>query len=308
MSIGGGEYQIFNNRILNKEGNNGKGIQFLNGFSGSKIFNNILINPKLYGIFIHNRVAFNENDGYLVANNTIINPELAGIKYNTVITESEDPMELRATQDAVPTYFVNNVIVNPGNNYEDGNTWKQQDENFIDFNDRSTRDAMQPYIQSNLLSNDIEAIGFKNIDKYNFKPADYQSLLVDQGVDIDSWSIDFDYNNKQRKSGESPDIGAFELKLKSLSEKAFDRIEAKSETEIGISIFPNPTTSYFSVNSTLKEMGLLQLFNEQGVRVLLIKNYLMGTVVDIEGLKSGTYYLQIRYSDKTKNFGQLIVN
>jgi len=308
MSIGGGEYQIFNNSILNKAGQNGKGIQFLNGFSGSKIFNNVLVNPRLYGIFIHNRVAFDQNEGYLIANNTIINPELAGIRYNTVITQSTEQSKIGTTQDLTPTFFVNNVIVDPGNNFEDSNTWKGNEESFIDFNDKSTRDAILPFINNNLFSRDIESIGFKNIQKNNFRPNDYQSLLVDEGTNLSDSSIDFDFRNEKRISGEAIDIGAFELKLSSLREKALNRLEVKSELETAITVFPNPATSYFSVNNTFKDMGLLQLFNEQGLRVLHIKNYLMGSTVDISGLKSGTYYLNIRYVDKSRDFGKLVVN
>ena len=93
-----------------------------------------------------------------------------------------------------------------------------------------------------------------------------------------------------------------------MREKALNRLEVKSELETAITVFPNPATSYFSVNNTFKDMGLLQLFNEQGLRVLHIKNYLMGSTVDISGLKSGTYYLNIRYVDKSRDFGKLVVN
>ena len=53
MSIGGGHYEIYNNRINNREGDSGRGIQFINAFGNSKIFNNVIINPQFQGIFIH---------------------------------------------------------------------------------------------------------------------------------------------------------------------------------------------------------------------------------------------------------------
>ena len=125
MSIGAGDYRIFNNEVINDSNGTGKGIQFLNAFSGSMIFNNVIVNPRYHGLFIHQRTKYQSKLGYIIANNTIVNPELTGILYNSTITEvSGGDEELYDTQDDVVSWFANNAILSPGANYEDSGTWK----------------------------------------------------------------------------------------------------------------------------------------------------------------------------------------
>jgi len=308
LSIGVGLYDIYNNTIINGKNETGNGLQFLNGFSGSRIFNNVFARTGFYAIFVHNRHEFENHDlGYLIANNTIIQPALGGIMYNTVITEPKSPESLFMTQDHVPTFIVNNLIVDPGNDYEGGNTWKQDQESYIDFNDRSTRDGLSDFISNNLLTRDILELQLKNPEKNNFAPSTYQSPLVNAGMALGEWGIEHDFKGKKRYSGNAIDIGAFELQLKQLSEKGLGKLEAKSNAENDITVYPNPSPTYFTVDNSANSTAKLTLYDRNGFRVISDKNYQMGAQVNVSGLSHGVYYLKMVFPDKQKAFAQVVV-
>lgn len=308
MSVGVGQYDIYNNKIVNKDGYYGRGMQFLNGFSGSRIFNNVFVETKFHAIFIHNRHEFeDQNLGYIISNNTLIRPEDSGIFYNTVVTEPTSPENLYMTQDDVPTYFVNNLIVDPGRDYEGGNTWKQDSESYIDFNNRSTRDAMQPYFLTNLFTRDIDVLLFKNLQKNNFRPAEYRSPLVDSATDVSEWNINFDFKNKPRPSGSGYDIGAFEIQVRQLSERSLKRLDLKTTNGDDLVIDPNPSSTQFQVSNGTNSIVRLLLYNDKGVLVKRIKKYTMGNEVEVTGLLPGTYYLKLVDANKKRSFGQVIV-
>ena len=297
FSIGGGVYEIFNNTVINESGGTGQGMQFISADSGTKVYNNLIVNPDFHGIFMHQRHEFEDpNEGYYVANNTIVEPEKSGTFYNTVITITDDPAKKYQTQGGTPTYFVNNLVVDPGNDYANGNTWKQDQESYFDFNKRATRDSINPLIYTNIMTRDADTLGLADIPNLDYRPGSGSSAVVDQGSDLSSWGILIDLDNTSRPQGSGFDIGAFEW-ISAVSAQAFldpDLIPAENPETEDVILYPNPAPSglfelkvsdYFSSNTVLRirnSSGQL-LYND------LLANYRRSA----PPLKRGLYFVDI---------------
>ena len=232
MSIGGGVYEIYNNYILVDPGHTGKGMQMISGESGCKLYNNVFINPQSHGIFVHNRHEFEDTTiGYVFANNTIIRPATSGIFLNTGVTQSLDTSKIGEQQNNVPSFFINNFIVDPGSDYASGNTWKDEQESYIDFNVKSTRDAQINNIHHNLLTRQMDTLELLDTTLNNFSPANASSPLVDAGADVSSYNVTFDIDNIGRPQFAAYDIGAYELSTQTNI----------PEQKFSYTIYPNPT-------------------------------------------------------------------
>lgn len=240
MSIGGGKYEIYNNFAYNPPGNEGKGMQMISGQSGSKLYNNVFIDTYSHAIFLHNRHEFEDTtEGYYLINNTIVRPDLSGIFYNTAITLSEDSSLIGNKQNQVPSYFVNNLILDPGSDYASGNTWKDEQECYFDFNSMSTRDAQLQRIYSNIMSRQADSLGLADTLNNNYRAGNSTSALVDTGSDVSTFGITIDYDNIQRPQLNGWDIGAYEF-----GSALADMNELKSDFP---SVFPNPFTDQLSI-------------------------------------------------------------
>ncbi len=308
FSIGAGEYQVYNNKAVNKSNGNGRGIQLLAASAGSRVYNNILVAPKEHGIFVHSRAPLSGDWGYVIANNTIVDPEFAGIKYNARITDYTDPMYQGAIQDSIPVYFANNLIVSPGYDYVGGPTWKQDNESYIDFNDRGTRDAMASFTFTNMGTRNMDSLLLRNPSRNNFKPAEYHSPLVEAGTDLSALGIHFDFANKKRPSGDTFDIGAFEFRVRQVSEKQVNNMTEDvkgDETELGI--YPNPTTVAVTLQNPDYTSARITLYRMDGIQVANIRSHELQYAIDVSSLPTDTYYLLARYPDGSKTTHLLAV-
>ncbi len=282
MSIGAGVYQIYNNYIENTE--EGKGMQFISAQSGTKIFNNILINPRSFGIFIHSRHELDDvNKGYFVMNNTIVNPEKSGVQLITQIKHSFDPNLIDVLQNDVPSYFINNIILNPGNQYENFGTWKGVQENYIDFNTPETRDKMKSNIMTNVFTKQIDTIGFVDADNHNYKVLNINSSIVNKGTDLSSYGVDFDFENLRRPQGAFFDIGAYEFEEKDLI-----------TDNINVDFFKIKNAQTIQVLGLKKGQNYLQIFNIQGKNIFRKNLKEIGDFdVDIPKISSGIYIVTL---------------
>ncbi|NQZ42889.1 MAG: T9SS type A sorting domain-containing protein [Flavobacteriaceae bacterium] len=297
MSIGGGIYEVYNNYMENSVGGTGQGMQFISAESGTKIYNNVLVRPDFHGIFMHNRHEFDDlNEGYYIVNNTIIEPDDSGTYYNTVITQTNDPNKLYDTQEQVPTYFVNNLIVDPGNDHGAGNTWKGDQESYFDFNKRIERDSSLSRIYTNLMTRQMDTLGLTDIVNDDYSPFDTGSDLVEAGSDVSAWGIGFDCTNLIRPQGTDYDIGAYELLIgTALSADLPDDIELYDVVEkqaFDPLIYPNPVRSRFRIGNVADKEVQLQLIGFDG-RILFEKSHTIGTPIAIEEFASGLYFLRI---------------
>jgi len=284
MSIGGGEYEIYNNFVLVDPGNYGKGMQMISGQSGSSLYNNVFINPHSHGMFIHNRHEFEDTVGYVFINNTIINPELSGIFYNTGITQSLDSNLIGDQQNQVPSYFINNFIANPGSDYGNSPIWKAEQECYFDFNAISTRDSQLSHIFSNLMTRQIDTLDLIDTISNNYSSDSSVSPLFDAGVDVSSYGVIFDINNLPRPQSSAFDIGAYEYSLQTeISE--IDRVYL---------IYPNPTSTTIQIKG-LNQPCAYQVFNLNGkcLKQGEIVDFLYDNYIDISTLESGFLFIKI---------------
>ena len=101
--------------------------------------------------------------------------------------------------------------MNPGYDFEGGNTWKQNQESYFDFNDKSTRDSLQNNIYANVMTREMDTLGLTDILNDDYSISDNTSSLIDAGSDVSSWSISTDLLNNSRPSGVAFDVGAYEF-------------------------------------------------------------------------------------------------
>lgn len=296
MSLGGGEYEVFNNFIMNGAngpGGDGNGIQLISAQSGTEVYNNIIDRVKFHGIFIHQRHKFDNPDmGYKIYNNTIINPELSGIHYNSKITQSEDPSKIGLKQDNVPVYMVNNLIVDPGNDFSKTNTWKKSGESYIDFNDRSTAENIKLYARKNYFTRELYALGLSDSkDSTLYAIIDEKSPLIDAGIDITGWDLTFDILFNDRLQGNSVDIGAYESVFSytpNLGERAnFD-------------IVPNPVSNHFILASDqLAGNVYMTIYSVNTGYEVYQGSYEMGMHFVLPNMVLGYYVVVINIDGKT---------
>ncbi|SHH06463.1 T9SS type A sorting domain-containing protein [Flagellimonas flava] len=311
MSLGGGTYEVYNNFVENGPLEKGWGMQIINGESGTKVYNNVFVKPKMHGIFLHNRHEFEDvNEGYYIANNTIIEPERAGVHYNTTVLHPVDPADLHRNQSEVPSHFVNNLVADPGYDFEGGNTWKQNQESYFDFNERATRDSLLTNIHSNIMTRQIDTLGLTNVLNNDFSPASSTSDVVDAGHNVASWGITFDMDNDSRPSGIAFDIGAYEFQSSGTSLQArlsddLELFDVLTEEQQQTIFYPNPVFSSFRLENSGYKNVILQLIGLDG-RVLQTVSYKMGTSFNVEEYTAGLYFLKVITSDKTETHRLII--
>ncbi|MEM9001834.1 MAG: T9SS type A sorting domain-containing protein [Bacteroidota bacterium] len=302
MSIGGGIYAVYNNYMENGASGLAQGIQFISAESGTKVYNNVLVRPDFHGIFMHNRHEFDDSsEGYYVANNTIIEPGDSGVFYNTVITQTEDPSKLYDTQESVPTFMVNNLVVDPGNDHASGNTWKGDQESYFDFNKKIERDSMLANIYTNIMTRQMDTLGLTDIANDDYSPLSISSDLVELGSDLSGWGITFDFDNGARPSGTAFDIGAHEFQIvggTSFQAVIADDLElndvlGQRDEKTTTLFYPNPARYSFRLeNRGFNKNVLLQLMTMDG-KVVYQGSYTMGEPFNVEEYSSGLYFLRI---------------
>lgn len=308
MGFSGGTYEVYNNISINGPERYGNGYQMINGQSGTKIYNNVIVRPQLHGIFAHQRHEFEDAaEGYYIVNNTIIEPERAGVHYNAKLMYPEDPADLYRNQDEVPSYFVNNLVVGPGYDFEGSNTWKQDQESYFDFNDRSTRDSLVNNIYSNLMTRQMDTLNLTDIAIDDYSPNSAGSSLVDQGADVSSWGIILDFENESRPSGANFDIGAYEFLQgttfkTSITNSSLPFLAGNYETQV--KVYPNPASSKIWIDG-ITETYALQLFTINGSLVFSEQQY-TGKSINVADFTPGVYILKLSNDSKTYSYQILI--
>ncbi len=237
---GGSKCDCYNNRI---ENGLGTGILMF-GLGGNRIFNNLIVNAGLtyapddefkrqYGIMM-NDLSLIPGRGVAYFNNTIISPRNDGIR----IMSSQSQNNLA----------MNNLIVNPGsyNEYETDNTAFTGNDAFIFLNGVD----VDIDTAANFFFTHLEPAGFEAVDPEFYAPIK-SSILVDAGVDLSSYSINFDINNNLRPRGFAYDIGAFE--------STWSNHSLFPDTTVLLDIHPNPVADQLTLTYTLKEGGRVQI-------------------------------------------------
>ncbi len=187
IQIGEGTGGLCYNNFIIK--GNGNGMTVL-GYGDNLIFNNIIINAGLNGIFCDER--FSKGSGFKFINNTIINPSMDGIR----IYAEQLKMNVIA----------NNIIVNPGN-------YKTYRRTFLRSGDDAyvykLSDDVKVDLSNNYFTLDIDLLKFTNYKEFDFSLT-ASSPAINAGRDVSGFGITHDFGKNKRPNGEKFDIGAFE--------------------------------------------------------------------------------------------------
>jgi len=207
MSIGGTKGKVYNNKIIQKPAyttSNQMGISIIDLLTDTYFFNNVIVGSGKYGIWMHIRMTDEHLDlskAYHFVNNTIIKPGGSGTFFMTGVPGGE------GVRDYIKSIFYNNLIVDPGYNYENSGFWKTADEAFIDFNSPQERDKAVK--SNNLFSRNMTTIKFVDPSNHNYNIKE-GSPVIDKGKDVAGMGISFDMNGNKRPLGNAFDIGAYE--------------------------------------------------------------------------------------------------
>jgi len=163
----------FNNLVKNAPGN---GIIVL-GLGDNVVFNNYILNSKSYGIFADSR--YTPGPHFQFINNTIIASALGGIKLNS---------------ETIPmNTVINNVIIQPAS--------------VMPIIRKSS--SVKLTASNNYTGTDVNACKFVNYTGGNFH-LQSSSPLINNGANVLSYGVSFDYYGAKRPSGTAFDIGATE--------------------------------------------------------------------------------------------------
>ncbi|MEL6969463.1 MAG: T9SS type A sorting domain-containing protein [Bacteroidota bacterium] len=292
LNVTGGTYEVYNNYMRSSGGNVGKGIQVISAQSGSKFYNNMLVNPESHGMFIHARHEFDDPaEGYYIVNNTIIRPGRSGFFYDAQIMHSADQNLVGFRQNEASMYFVNNLVVSPGSNYGVDPTWKLEPESYFDFNTPDTRDAHLFTIYGNFTTRRIDTLGLENPAQDRYAPANSNSVLVDRGSSALPFNLNFDLENDSRAVNGAYDIGAYEFQGISTS-------SGYAPEESPFSVFPNPAPADNPVYMDLPA-------DDTEVRIVAANGQVQYQAIHdggqqhlpINRLVAGVYWVQVRRGD-----------
>ncbi|MGJ3234262.1 choice-of-anchor Q domain-containing protein [Marivirga sp.] len=313
MGIGGGTGgRIYNNKIIQKEEyavEGQRGITCISPLSGTIFFNNIIVNPGEYGIWMHIRMTDAVVDlekSYSFINNTIISPGKAsngmygrGIYFNTCIPNGG------GCRDYIESNFINNLIINPGSDYENSGFWKGAEESFIDFSVKELRDAANK--QNNIFARDGESavdylvsdVKFRNMDNNDFRLLE-GSVAIDVGMDVSDFGVIFDFEKGERPTGEGFDIGAYEYGSV-VTTGLLEPINTKKN--LISNLYPNPVSDLLTLEIILDRSSKVdvELYSIRGelIKKLNTGNYVAGShllkwnIKDIEA-EPGQYIMIVK--------------
>ncbi len=201
--IGGGtKCDCYNNYIAD-----GKGVGIeCHGLGGTRIFNNIIVNPGLtyypgdftkakHGIFVSDN-SVQKDSTFYIFNNNIINPKSEGIRFSSVLSKGN--------------LISSNVIINPGffDYYQNGNTSFKGIDSYVMIQQTGT-DVTQ---KNNYFARVGTTAGFTSPSMHaarDFVPL-VGSPLIDMADTNPKVSTTFDFDEIPRPYGIRSDIGAFE--------------------------------------------------------------------------------------------------
>ena len=165
--------KLYNNVLQNGAGD---GI-VVAGWGKNTIFNNVIAHTQGIGILAKERQSSNSGT-YEILNNTIVNSGFDGMRINSAVTDN---------------FIFNNIIINPSNI------------EFITLGPNVTA-----LMAGNYLDMNIDNVQFIDPANGNYRLAN-NSPLINQGVDVSVYGIEFDLDNAGSPAGPSYDIGAYEF-------------------------------------------------------------------------------------------------
>ena len=114
---------------------------------------------------------------------------------------------------------------------------------------------------------------------------------LNPSVIIDDESV----NNVLENQGTSP-IESPEIEMETNGEGTRETIEPITGSKMVLSVYPNPTTEYFTIELGGEGQFLLEMYDGQGRQVKIAKLTSSSTRIDASNLEPGSYFLRISNS------------
>lgn len=305
MSLGAGDYEVFNNEIINNRADRGRGIQVISATSGLSIYNNLLVRPRGHGIFLHMRAPFDSPEGYFIAQNTVVEPAESGIHFNSTITEGPEHL-IGQQQDQAPLWLINNLVISPGNRFEMDNTWKGEQESYFDFNNRSTRDALEQFQQTNLLTRRPDTLYLRDASRDDYRLMDGRSPLLNTGTDLTDWGVLFDIEDKARPFGEGYDIGAYEGQVVPVIETPPTPVVEPAQQAV-FRFWPNPAKERIFISTQTASLQKLRLITPDGRVAMEEVHPQADQGINLPKLPQGLYFLELKWEDGRSQVARLLL-
>jgi hypothetical protein len=208
MSLGALQGRIYNNKIIQKPEyttEDQMGMSIISIFSETYFYNNLIVGSGSYGIWMHQRMSdgsFDTNGGFYFLNNTIIRPGKSGTFFNSRSSNGS------GVRPYLKDVYINNVVIDPGSDYEGSGFWKGIKESYFDFNDRE--DSEGSNFATNFMERGLDTLKFADISQNIFMPLE-GSRLIDAGTDVSNYNVTSDINGGARPFGDAYDMGAYEF-------------------------------------------------------------------------------------------------
>jgi len=266
IQIGGGTSGGFYNNII--QNSQGDGISMIGHRGPNYIYNNLITNSGINGMYIDNRTGSLSGVDVVVANNTIVTTADGGIRfYNENNTN----------------YAANNVIVGVTLNKAitvTNNTFPLLKEN--NYTSASVADAR-----------------FVNVAGRNYRPAN-GSPLIDRGRNVSNWGITFDLDNQPRPNGAQYDIGAYEYGTGSSGGRIAADV-AKTSERVLVRAYPSPASERVTIRLSNGEAITEVAIMDAAGRLLRRVPALHSPEVDVPlgEWADGLYLLQVKTAHQT---------
>ena len=259
-----------------------------------------LKNPVVYNNLIYNNhsaqgIALFREDGAIVTSG-------AKIYNNTIIVPSDGRWGILVKNGAnVNTKIYNNIIINQhawrGCIATENTSQFESDYNIL--SDKMSANGDDSVITLAAWQN----LGFDNHSQLagtlasiftNTGANNYQlvtnSQAIDAGTNTVSSIVTIDLNGHVRPAGAGFDVGAYE---------ANSTLSIDDVSLIGLKVFPNPTSDYFSlsydnIQTTIKSIDLFDINGR------LVKSFTNKQQLDVQAIAKGVYFLKIQLTDHSQ--------
>jgi hypothetical protein len=224
---------------------------------------------------MHQRMDIaDKSQGYYIINNTIINPGDAGIFYNSTVPSTTND------QEDLDHGFYNNIIVNPGADYENSGFWKDVPEEYIDFNKKIQRD--NGIHSNNFTTDNIDTLKFFDKNGNDFHIGK-DSPARDFGMDVKSYGVTHDLDGREYGFDGTFDVGAYEYSDNPIG-------IGEDESQRDFKVYPNPAQKEINISIALDRSAdaRVRLIDLRGAKIA------EGTFQD---LKAGDNTITLKLDD-----------
>ena len=269
-----------------KNGTHGNGIQLGEG-AGGKCYNNVIKNSYSNGIIV---LGLGDN---VIFNNLIINSGGQG-----AFIDSRPP-----ASPGKGFKFINNTVIHSGENgvriyATDGHMQNHVKNNIIVGGKESVR-LLHKGVTNTSVSHNFETTDINKVKFANAGGGDYHlnssSSAVNKGADMKGYGVTFDMDKKNRPSGGSFDIGAYEYGGSSeKKENASPSVNAGADHTLTLP--SNKLTLEAQASDSDGSIASYEWIKESGPSSIKINNTKKAKI-EVKDLTAGSYVLKVTVKD-----------